>query len=222
MAKPEIQAPPGFYRYTDGDGHVHIVDRLEAVPKAYRSEAEKVEAKGSRLDLFSFEDGDGHTLIADSLEAIPAKFRKVAKKIDEKDAAKVVAELKEKAVAAKKGGLAKAKQAQREVGDVVPFVKDLDIPSMMFGVGLTLVFVFVLSVMRRTGRVLAKIGLVLLIVAFVAGSYFAWIRRVAGLGDTKLSSPTAMIDDAKKAAKQMQDKLEAQQRILEKIEANER
>lgn len=222
MAKPEIQGPPGFYRYVDSEGHVHLVDRLEAVPKAYRSEAEKIEAKDSRLDLFAFEDGDGHTLIADSLEAIPAKFRKVAKKIDEKDAAKVVAELKKKASAAKKDGLATAREAQREIGDVVPFVKDLDIPSVMFGVGLTLIFMFVLSLMRRTGRLFAKVGLLLLIAVFVAGSYFAWIRRVAGLGDTKLSSPTSMIDDAKKVAKQMQDKLEAQQRVLERIEANER
>lgn len=221
MPKPETQAPPGFYRYTDAQGHTHVVDHLEAIPEAYRAKAERVESK-DHGDLFAFEDGQGHTLIADSLEAIPAEFQKLAKKVDLPHAKAVVAELEKQAKSAKKGGLAKAKEAQREVGDVIPFVKDLDIPSMMFGVGLTLTFVLVMSFVRRTGRVIAKLGMIVLIVAFVAGAYFAWIRRVAGLGDTKLASPTAMVDDAKKAAKQMQDKLDAQQRMLKKIEANER
>ncbi len=221
MPKPETQAPSGFYRYTDGQGHTHVVDRLDAVPEAFRAKAERVEAK-DHGGVFAFEDGQGHTLIADSLEAIPAEFREVAKKIDLDSAKAAVAKLEAKASAVKDGGLTQAKRAQREVGDVVPFVKDLDIPSMMFGVGLTLTFVLVMSFVRRTGRVIAKLGMILLIVAFVAGAYFAWIRRVAGLGDSKLASPTAMIDDAKKAAKQMQDKLDSQQRMLKKIEANER
>jgi hypothetical protein len=222
VSKPDPKAPEGFYRYLDDDGQVHVVDDLTAVPKKFRAAAEKVEAKGKRGDLFSFVDDDGHTLIADSLEAIPKKYREIAKEVSVKDAKKTVASLEKKLVAAKDRGLVEAKKAQREVGDVVPFVKDLDIPSVIFGVALAVVVSFVLSLFRRTGKTLAKVGMVLLIVALVAGSYFAWIRRVAGLGDTKIASPTAMIEDARKAAKQMQKKLDAQQELLKKIEASER
>lgn len=221
MSKPEPKAPEGFYRYFDADGQVHIVDDLETIPAKFRDKAEKIEAKGKR-DVFSFVDDEGHTLIADSVEAIPKKYRDLAKKVSVEDAKKTVKKLEKSLEGVKTTGLVKAKEAQREVGDVVPFVKDLDIPSVIFGIALAVVVSFVLSLFKRTGKTLAKLGMVVMIVALVAGSYFAWIRRVAGLGETKLSSPTAMIDDAKKAAAQMQKKLDSQQKLLEQIEKNER
>ena len=222
MSKPETAPPEGFYRFVDEEGQIHLVDDLSAIPAAYRASAERVEAKGPRGELFSFIDDDGHQLIADSIEAIPKEFRDAAKKVNVTEAKKAVKALEARAVRAKDTGMKKAREAQREVGDVVPFVKDLEIPSVLFGVALALVIELVTSVFRRTGKTVAKLGMVVLIVALIAGAYFAWIRRVAGLGDTRLASPTAMVDDAKRAAKRMQDKLSQQEKILKKLETEDR
>jgi hypothetical protein len=173
-------------------------------------------------DIFSWVDENGHTVISDSIADIPDKYRAIAKKISVEEAKASVRDLEKQVEKAKKKSLKEAKSVQREVGDVVPFVKDLDLPSFGVGVAFTLLVVFVLSLVRRTGRVLIKVGLLLAVVVLVCGSYFAWLRRAAGLGDTKLASPTEMIEDARDAAKAMEKRLTDQKRMLEKIEKGAR
>lgn len=173
-------------------------------------------------DIFSFVDDSGQTIITDTLEEIPKEYQKVAKKISIDDAKKMISDLEKKVEVAKKKGLVEAKHVQREVGDVAPFVNDIDLPSFAMGFAGALSVVLILAMARRTGRILLKVGMFVLIAALISGAYFAWLRRAAGLGDTKLASPQAMIEDARDAAKAMEKRLKDQQRMLERIERTSR
>lgn len=183
----------------------------------------------SKSKFFTYEDGDGQVYIADSLERIPEKYQKLAKEVSVEEAVSKIQEIQEtasdrlkKAQRLKKQGLRKAKKVQREIGDVVPFVKALDLPSVAVGFALSLVFFLAFSFIKKTGKLLLKLGLIAAIVLLVAGAYFGWLRRAAGIDDDRLASPAEVIDDAKKAATKFRRRLDEQERTLKKIEENSR
>ncbi len=131
-------------------------------------------------------------------------------------------ELPGKAKALGRRSKKQAEAVQREVGDVVPFVKDLDLPSVAVGFALSLVLWVGSSVVRRSGRLLFKLAGILLVVALVVGAYFGWLRRVAGLSDSQLSNPASVIQDAKGAAEKMQRRLQKNERTLRQLEETSR
>jgi hypothetical protein len=57
-------------------------------------------------------------------------------------------------------------------------VSDLDLPSMAVGFALSLVVFLGLSIVRKTLGFMIKLGLMLLIVALIAGAYMHWLERV--------------------------------------------
>lgn len=178
---------------------------------------------------FLYQDTSGQLFIADSLDGIPEAYRTMAKRLS-LDEAKAVAtrvgdqavEAKAKAVEANQKVLKTAKTVQREVGDVLPFVKALDLPSVGFGFGFALVVVLVFTVVKRAGGLLLKLGLLGAIVLFLGGSYLGWLRRAAGLGGDGMSTPTEIIQDAKDAAADAKKRLESQEKMLKKIEEGAR
>lgn len=183
----------------------------------------------SRSKFFTYEDAEGHAYVADSLDRIPKKYRELAEEVSFEEAAdkldeiqKTASERLKKAERMRKKGLREAKEMQREIGDVVPFVTDLDLPSVAVGFAMSLVVFLVLSFVRKTGRLILKLGLLVAIVLLVAGAYFGWLRRAAGLGDGALASPAEVIGDAKKAATKFQERIGQQERALEKIEESNR
>lgn len=179
-------------------------------------------ADPKQIEAFSFVDDNGTTVIADSLEAIPEQYRKVAKKVSADEAKKAIGSLEKQVEKAKERALTEAKEVQREAGDIWPFLRDVDLPSFGIGFAFALVFTLVFSIVKRAGAIMFKLALLVAIVVLLSGSYFAWLRRAAGLGDSKLESPKAMIDDAKKATKALEQRLEQQKRVLDKIESGGR
>ena len=107
---------------------------------------------------------------------------------------------------------------QSDVGDVLPFVKALDLPSVGFGFAFALAFVLVFTIVKKAGGIVLKLGLLIAVVAFFGGSYFGWVRKAAGLAGDGLSSPTELIQDAKDAAQDAKNRLESQEKMLKKIE----
>ncbi len=172
-------------------------------------------AEPTNSKFFTYRDADGHLYLSDSLEGIPKKYRELAEEVKLGERLKQARQLPKKS-------LKEAKKVQREVGDVLPFVKDLDLPSVTVGFALSLGVLLVLSIVKRTGKLLIKLALLVAICALIGGAYLGWLRRAAGLGDSKLSSPKAVIDDAKKAATQFQKRLDEQEKTLHKIEEGAR
>ncbi len=159
--------------------------------------------------FFTYESADGEVFITDSLQDIPAKYRSKAKAVD---AGEIVRGLP-------KRSLKRAKMVQRKVGDLVPFVRELDLPSVAVGFALSLVMFLVLSLVRRTGRLLLKVGLTAAIVALLTSAYFGWIRKSAGVaGSSGPVSPKTVIKDARDAKTKLEKRLREQQRMLKKIE----
>ena len=169
----------------------------------------------SKSKFFTYADGEGHVYIVDSLDEIPKKYRELAEEVRLGDRLKKARELPEK-------GLERAKKVQRDVGDVVPFVKELDLPSVAVGLALSLAVFLVFSIVRKTAGFLIKLALIALIVCLIGGAYLGWLRRSSGLGDDALASPRAVIDDAKRAASEFREKLAEQETTLEKIEEGTR
>jgi hypothetical protein len=128
----------------------------------------------------------------------------------------------EEAKKLQKKSLKEAKKVQREVGDVLPFVNDLDLPSVAVGFALSLVVFLTFAVVKKSLGLVFKLALLALIVGLLGGAYFGWLRRASGLGDDALASPQELIDDAKRAASDYQKKLDGQEKTLKKIEESAR
>lgn len=197
MPKPE--ASGALYRYRDPEQGWVFTNDLEAIPEAAR---DTVQRFVPQADVGAAAEEGARRLRDDAeraLEELPAKARALGRRSKRE-----------------------AEAVQREVGDVLPFVRDLDLPSVAVGFAGALLVWVASSMLRRTGRLLFKVGAFALVVALVAGAYFGWLRRAAGLGEGRLSTPKAIVDDARKAADDMQDRLQKNERLLRQLEENPR
>ena len=159
-----------FYRYTDEDGRVHIVDRLDKVPAVERARAQEITP------------GRGGAVIP----APPVS-------VD--------------------GGSG---------GSIMGFASDLDGPSVLTGVALAVAVQAGLLIVRRNGAVLLRGGLVLAAVALIGGAYLGWIRQRVGVGDGAVATPGQLVDDARRAVRQLKARLQEQQRVLRELEGTGR
>jgi hypothetical protein len=166
----------------------------------------------TKSKFFTYEDGEGHVYVVDSIEQIPKKYRELAEEV----------RLGERLRDARKHSLREAKKVQREVGDVLPFVNDLDLPSLAVGFALSLVVFLVFAMIRRTLGMMVKVALIGVIVCLLGGAYLGWLRRASGLGEGGLASPKEVIDDARRAASDFQKRIDAQEKTLKKIEEGAR
>jgi hypothetical protein len=53
----------------------------------------------------------------------------------------------------------------------------------------------------------------------LAGAYFGWLRRTTGQSDSLVSSPTELVDDARRAVEKVERRREEQEQVLEEIES---
>jgi hypothetical protein len=124
--------------------------------------------------FYKYKGDDGVEYIVNSLNLIPEKAKSSAQKIDLTK--QITGEIKqvEKKV---QEGYRDAKKVQHEVSGFLPFVADLDLPSMAVGFGLALSAFLLLTFMWRTGKLLLKLGLIAGVVLFFGGAYLGWVRR---------------------------------------------
>jgi hypothetical protein len=175
---------------------------------------------GSEPETFyKYKGEDGVEYIVNSLNLVPDKAKASVQKIDL--AKQIRSEIKQ--AEEKVGeGFREAKHVQKEVSGVVPFVADLDLPSMAVGFGVALFVFLLLTFIWRTGKMLLKIGLVVGMLVFFGGAYFGWVRRAAGLGSEAITSPTRLIHDAKDSADKVKAQIKAEERMLKKVEDSSR
>lgn len=193
MSDASAKAPDDgvvYYRYEGRDGQVHLVDSLERVPKKYRAKAE-------RLTLTP----------PNEAVVLPAEAPTTVSK-----ASDLPASVRVRAVS--------SGELRTGVRDFAAFAKHLDVPSVAVGFGGGILAFVVAGLFRRTGRLLGKLALLAVVGMLVVGAYFGWLRRSAGLpGQSLISSPGAVLDDAKAARKQLEEHLKQQQKTLDALEA---
>jgi len=194
----EPSASKQVYRYVDDDGTPVFVSDLEQVPKKHRDGAE--------------------LLVPDPKQQLQKKAKKALKSEAEKLKKDGVERAKE--LGAK--GLDEASKITKQVAKHVPGAERLDPMSVAVGFIGAFVLVIGFRVVRSSVRAIVKVAVIALIVALLVGGYLGALRQSAGLGGgSAVATPQQVLEDAKKAAAQANERYREQGETLKKIEEGE-
>ena len=149
--------------------------------------------------IYRYQDAQGKDILVSDFSQVPQQFRESVQQ--------VVVRTREPVTSTSAGA----------GGKVTTFVKSLDLPSIGVGGAFGLLVAIVLSFALRKGRWVLKVGLIAVAVLVLGGSYLGWVRRSAGLGGGALSNPSEILEDARKAARQMSQR-QLEQGVLEEID----
>lgn len=222
MAQPERSS--AIYRYEDADGTPHYVNGIDQVPPPYRRTAVRVDT--DKKGIFVYEDASGNTTIVDRWTEIPAAYRDSARRIDGSESTPTGGKAEKAGETSSPSPVkapGKAKKANlpsipSSEGGLSMMWTRLDPPSVLVGVALALVLYVVATAVRGSGRWLLKMGLMVVIAGLIAGAYLGWARRSAGLTDAPFAHPGQVLEDARRAASDLEGAVEKQKRMLKKIE----
>jgi hypothetical protein len=92
-------------------------------------------------------------------------------------------------------------------------------PSFGAGAACALVAVCLWLALRRVRMPLVRFSLLGGFLLLGAGAYFGWMRRLTGQSGSLISSPAALIEDARTAVGQMNERTRERQRILKELES---
>lgn len=81
-----------------------------------------------------------------------------------------------------------------------------------------MLLVLLVVCVRRGSGALLRLGLVIGAMALLALAYFGWIRRQSGQSESVFASPSALVDDARKAVDQANRRNREQEEALKEIE----
>jgi hypothetical protein len=151
-------------------------------------------SQGPGTTFYRFHDANGQLVIVDSLSRVPSSARPSVETI-------VLAPPSE---TVNFGGLS---------------AQTLDWPSFAAGATCALLLGLVGLGLRRAGTPVLRFALIGGLVVLGAGAYFGWLRRVTGQGESMVSSPATLIDDARSAVESMNARTREQQRILKDLES---
>jgi len=189
-----------FFRYRDPSGGWVLTDRIEAVPKWARAEAERIES--SELPaLVAPAPAD----LDPALDGPPARVRdqlrrrREAATRDDDPAARGEGP---PGGASLEGGFAQWVQSARELGPgPAATAVDFDVPSFGIGLGLGLAAFVVYAWVRRSGRLVVRLATLALVLGLMGASFAAlwWGPLVPGAPDW-LKTPDQLIREARRVA----------------------
>jgi hypothetical protein len=152
--------------------------------------------------FYRFTDAKGTVHIVDSLDGVPTAQRERAERVQYDDWTPV--------------------NGDRSHQGIASVLHRADALSgwQMFGLGATTVLLMALLFRLLPGArgPVLRLVLVLCVVALLGGAYLGWTRRVAQQSNDLLSSPGAMIEDAKSAVDKMNARIKEQQAQLKEAE----
>ena len=153
----------------------------------------------SRQTFYRYEDASGRVVIVDSIDKLPKHARDNAKSIELEEAPDLPA-------VPSLTGNAAAKP-------------DFHLGSFALGIGVAVIFVAVAFLLKRSGSLfLAKLLGGAALVALIGGLYLGLLRRSTGQSDELWSSPTAIVDDARRAVDQANQSRRKQEELLDQIQ----
>jgi hypothetical protein len=152
--------------------------------------------------FYRYRDADGKTVIVDSWGQVPEAARARAERVSYEAPAERVESVVPSGVASSSGSGA---------------LTNIDWASFGAGFGTALVFALLVFGMRRLGGPFARVALFVVAAAALGGVYFGLLRRTTGQGDAFLASPSAIIQDARNAVDQMNERNKKQDQEIQKI-----
>lgn len=159
-----------FYRYTDAEGRVVIVDSLSSVPRPFRATAERVKLDSKPSIEVPVPRSSG----TPAPSPLPGSTQ--------------LAELDELGV---------------------------HWPSFAVGFGSALLLGLLLFTIRKLGSPLGRVVLFVGGILLFVGLYLGWLRRSTGQTDALITSPSAVIQDARRAVEQMNRRNQKQDEQIE-------
>ena len=146
---------------------------------------------GSGGAIYRYRGPDGRIVVVDSLSEVPEAQRPSAERV----------------VAIDRPGAAATDMPWR-----------FDWSSAAVGFGAAALLAVVLFASRRGSRVVFGVVLVLGLGVLGMGAYFGLLRKSTGQAGSALASPSAVIDDAKRAVEQMERRNNEQEREIREIQ----
>lgn len=162
-------------------------------------------------EFYRYKDARGHVVIVDSLSAVPRAERATAERIKLDSEPAIEVPVPRATETPRAAPLPTATQLAE--------LEDLGVhwPSFAVGfgsaVGLALLFFGLRKLSTPLGRFVLFVGGVLLLVAF----YLGWLRRSTGQSDSPFASPSAVIQDARRAVEEMNQRNKKQDQEIDEI-----
>jgi hypothetical protein len=147
---------------------------------------------GSEGGFYRYKGPDGRIVVVDSLSEVPAAQRPNAERIHYAEPPTPIA------------------VATRDWR--------FDWPSAGLGFGVAILLGIAVMASRRGSRAVLGIALLLVLMIAGTGAYLGLIRKSTGQGDSVLASPSAMIDDARRAVDQAQQRRREQDQVIRDIQ----
>lgn len=164
-----------------------------------------------------FVGNDGHPAIVDSLDMVPVANRESARvvRLPKGENDEALAASKKKAIET----LARAPRIVRDAIGHAPIIpvggQDWHGGSILLGVAVGLAIGSLVSRRSRAPRWLFKIGLTLALMVAAGSAYFTFIRSHAGLGSTTLATPATLLQDAKNAARALEERAQREHQMAD-------
>jgi hypothetical protein len=147
--------------------------------------------------FYRYQDASGRVYIVDSRDKLPGAAREGAQRI----------ELNASQTGQPQGAL-----------DAVPWASSIDAPSFLLGFGAALFVGVVVFGFRRGGSgTLAKVVAGGALLVAVGGAYLGWLRSTTGQGDSLMSSPKELVDDARRAVQQVEQRRKERDAVLDDL-----
>lgn len=150
-------------------------------------------------DFYRYQDERGATVIVDSLSRVPEKARARAERVNLAPETKLPSLPSLPSFSSEGGGFT------------------LDWPSFAVGFGAALVLVIVLTSFRRFSSPLARLVLFAIGGLLAGSAYLGWLRRSTGQGDNAFASPSALVEDTRRAVEALKQRNQAQQQQIDEI-----
>lgn len=199
--------------------------------------AKLVKFSAGGQNLYMYQNKLGESIVVDSLSKVPKALRKHMKHVDVAALSKTgqAQETLSKNMFASSNSVQQADQILPASSTVKPsqvlttqalcmpasakaFVNNLHWPSVGMGLAIgILLVVFGKHLFKKTW--FFKFGLTAAVLLLGMSLYLGMMRKKAGLGNAPLANPTAIVQDAKDVAGQMNEQLAEQEKLLEQIAA---
>lgn len=145
--------------------------------------------------FYKYRTADGRIAIVDSLDRVPASERAVAERVE-----------------------LEAGEAPSRYPLVSEVAAHMDWPSFATGFGVALALAAILSFFGRgSARVLGFMVVAAILVAGT-GAYFGMLRKATGQSDATFASPSAIIDDARRAVTEANKRQREREQLIDQVQ----
>jgi hypothetical protein len=166
--------------------------------------------------FFLYVDEGGAQVVVDSLKKVPSRYRSAVRAVtlpvDNRSGEASWSLDSLRKVAERISMPAAAPASFKEVVSAIHW------PSVGLGAVAAAVLWSAWTRLGKSRGVVLKTAVIILALALSSGVYLGWLRRSAGLAKQAVSTPQTIVDDARKAATQIDNFYKTQQSVIDQVD----